>query len=1345
MFRFAASAALLTASAAIVLGVWAGTAWAQPAVEEGRAPAIPGLAPLSEVPVLETPPIDVQGALAAARAASVAVGPGAPVRFAEPFTVDVSPLGYGRWEAGSDGRTAVWRLRVVSEGAVSLNLGFSRYRMPPGGRLRVHTLDGAEVLGPYTDADNEEHGELWTPVLSGGDAVIEVAVPVDRIGELDLGLAKVNRGFRDLVTVASPSQGSCHVDVACSGGDLYRDEIRSVGHYSVRGVFKCSGALVNNTAEDGRMFFLTARHCFTDPSAQAASVVVYWNFQRPVCGAGAGTRRDSQSGAVLRVSLAVSATDVLLLELDDEPDPDHELYLAGWDSDSSAPASGVGIHHPGLHYKSISTASEALTRTNWRQDDTSEAGTHWRVAAWDSGSTEGGSSGSPLFDGDKRIVGVLTGGHAECGNDGPDWYGALTASWTSSDGSSARQLSDWLDPGGTRATSLDGMNPNHRPRSLRALDDKAAKVPADGGAGEALSLDLAPYFQDPDGDALTYVATSSDESAVTTSVTGSSVSLTPVARGSATITVTVTDTGGSNKEAVQTFEFTVGDNRSPETSGTLADQSLNEGATAQFDLASAFTDGDGDALTYAVSSTDTSVATVALSGSTLTVTAVDGLATATVDVTATDAAGSNTKARHRFDVTVLNEAPRAVGSLVDVTLRVGDGNEVVDASPAFTDPDGDALIYGPSSSARDVVRSTISGSEITLIPVARGNATVAVTAMDPDGSRMPTTQTFAVRVKGRRAVAVSTDELSVGEAATATYTVALGSEPTGQVTVTPTVVSSTKITVSPSSLTFDATAWETARTVTVAGVQDDDAVHETVTIDHAVSGADYGSVAAASVKVKVYDDEATPVLSAPQARAPENGGSMTFDLTLSHAVSSEVTLDYETVNNHAQAGQDYTAVSGSLTFPAGTTARKIAVGIIDDDEYAEGDENFQLYLRNLRNATLDRDSSPGLLYGTIEDDEGPEVWPYWIRVRGADAREGAVVELSLRFSQNVDREVRLGVELATGGGADQTDYSVRPALPSTVVFRPGEKRKSIWLGVIDDVDDDDCESVTLKIVPESPGVITTSGQTTLPIIDNDGARRECPDDSGGSSPQPPGAGDGPPAGGGDGSPPPSEPEPEPPPPPPSRPPAAAFTVEGATCDEELCRAVAGEALRFTDTSTGTVRFRRWEFGDGTTSRSGAPVYAWASPGFHEVLLEVSDGSAPSTVRRTFLVTAAAPAGTCIADAETLCLQDSRYAVTVEWRDGAGGSGSGRVVHAGTNDSGMFSFFDRANWEVLIKVLDGCAANGHVWVFGGSTTDLGYVIRVTDTATGALKEYRNEPGSPAAAITDIAAFRDGCQP
>ena len=74
---------------------------------------------------------------------------------------------------------------------------------------------------------------------------------------------------------------------------------------------------------------------------------------------------------------------------------------------------------------------------------------------------------------------------------------------------------------------------------------------------------------------------------------------------------------------------------------------------------------------------------------------------------------------------------------------------------------------------------------------------------------------------------------------------------------------------------------------------------------------------------------------------------------------------------------------------------------------------------------------------------------------------------------------------------------------------------------------------------------------------------------------------------------------------------------------------------------------------------------------------------------------------------------------------------------------LFRFFDADNWEILIKVLDGCAVNGHHWVYGASTTDLGYEIRVRDTTTDDAKVYRNEPGRPAAAITDDKAFPGAC--
>ena len=113
-------------------------------------------------------------------------------------------------------------------------------------------------------------------------------------------------------------------------------------------------------------------------------------------------------------------------------------------------------------------------------------------------------------------------------------------------------------------------------------------------------------------------------------------------------------------------------------------------------------------------------------------------------------------------------------------------------------------------------------------------------------------------------------------------------------------------------------------------------------------------------------------------------------------------------------------------------------------------------------------------------------------------------------------------------------------------------------------------------------------------------------------------------------------------------------------------------------------------------------------------------------------------GTCTADNDTLCLNDGRFQVDVTW-NGGGQSGKGQVASAGTPDTGLIYFFDANNWEMLVKVLDGCALNNRFWVYSAATTDLGYTLTVTDTDTGAVKTYTNAPGSPAPAVTDAEAF------
>ena len=176
-----------------------------------------------------------------------------------------------------------------------------------------------------------------------------------------------------------------------------------------------------------------------------------------------------------------------------------------------------------------------------------------------------------------------------------------------------------------------------------------------------------------------------------------------------------------------------------------------------------------------------------------------------------------------------------------------------------------------------------------------------------------------------------------------------------------------------------------------------------------------------------------------------------------------------------------------------------------------------------------------------------------------------------------------------------------------------------------------------------------------------------------------------------------------------------------------------------DTDGISVPANALRLGDGTTSSAERPRHAWAVPGFYRVSLTVSDGETSSIVSHDVLVEANDPAGTCKPDAETRCLQDSRYEVRAGWWGRDGRSGPARVAHAGTNDSALFWFFDLSNWEILVKVLDGCSTNGHFWVFGAATTDLGYRITVTDTVTGRARAYEHEGGPPAPAITDTTAF------
>ncbi len=116
-----------------------------------------------------------------------------------------------------------------------------------------------------------------------------------------------------------------------------------------------------------------------------------------------------------------------------------------------------------------------------------------------------------------------------------------------------------------------------------------------------------------------------------------------------------------------------------------------------------------------------------------------------------------------------------------------------------------------------------------------------------------------------------------------------------------------------------------------------------------------------------------------------------------------------------------------------------------------------------------------------------------------------------------------------------------------------------------------------------------------------------------------------------------------------------------------------------------------------------------------------------------------PASGCQDDDARICLQQARFQVSVAWQTPQGTTGAGHAVRL-TTDTATFWFFDPANLEMVVKVLDGCAlAPGRFWVFAGGLTDVAVTLTVADTTTGATRTYHNPQGTPFAPLQDTAAF------
>ena len=379
--------------------------------------------------------------------------------------------------------------------------------------------------------------------------------------------------------------------------------------------------------------------------------------------------------------------------------------------------------------------------------------------------------------------------------------------------------------GGTGPAPMPQPPANRAPVAVGSLGALTIDV------GAEVTVSVASNFNDPDGDALTYAASTSDAAVASASVSGSTVAVTGVGPGTANITVTATDPGGLS--ATQTLGVTVqAVNHPPTVVGLIDDQTLMPGDTVTADVADLFEDPEGDELAFSASSSDTTVATAVLEGSALTIVAV-GDGTATVTVTATDTADNSSAVEFTVTVEGPNLAPEPVDSIPAQTLVTGD-SVTVDVIAFFTDPNNDELTYAAATSDAGVATASVSGSMVTINAVGAGAATVTVTASDPDG--LSADQAISVTVPGPRAVGtINAVSLKVGQDVTidvaANFDDPDGDTLTYAAESSDTTVATTS--VSGSEVTVTAIAIGTASLTVTAS--DPDGLSATQTVDVTVS------------------------------------------------------------------------------------------------------------------------------------------------------------------------------------------------------------------------------------------------------------------------------------------------------------------------------------------------------------------------------------------------------------------------------------------------------------------------------------------------------------------------------
>lgn len=428
-----------------------------------EAPLLSDLYPLNTTtPSYRMPSVDH----AAMLAEDAVEDKGLPLRFGKRLPVQLNLQNAGVWENLPNGGR-LWRLRIEAPGAYSVSILYEHFEVPAGAQLFLYNDQKDYRLGAFTRANQKVDYRFATTPVPGDALTLEYYEPAAVRGQGRIELGTVVHAYRNLFPNRKDSRnfgasGSCNNDVACPISLGWEDPIKSVALIIVGGSRACTGAMINNTNNDNTPYFLTADHCMGGATAgtQLNNWSFVFNYQSPTCNGPDGNLSQSITGAVVRATFDDS--DVALLELSSMPPSSYNVFYAGWNR-ANVPADTVcGIHHPRGDVKKITFDYDPVTSTSGLSG---VPNSHWEISVWDDGTTEPGSSGSPLFDQNQRIIGQLHGGTASCTSLTYDAYGKFSMSWLGG-GMPGSQLQPWLDPNNTGAMVLDGKFQTLQPLDL---------------------------------------------------------------------------------------------------------------------------------------------------------------------------------------------------------------------------------------------------------------------------------------------------------------------------------------------------------------------------------------------------------------------------------------------------------------------------------------------------------------------------------------------------------------------------------------------------------------------------------------------------------------------------------------------------------------------------------------------------------------------------------------------------------------------------------------------------------------------------------------------------------------